>query len=141
MSIVSQGRIVSEVCSHCEATVVTEVVQRLIDRSLRWSASRSCRSCGLEQEIECDEDGMEDMRQLMIEDSAFWLDVKTAPKAVIMAALRSVVPMSIQEAGKQATEILNRVWQATRPEATLLAHALADRGHSSEVRRHEGAVR
>lgn len=75
---------------------------------------------------------MTDMRQLLIEDSAFCLDVSTA--------LRSAAPMSMQEAGKQATEILNGLWRVTRPEATQIAHALADRGHSSEVRSCEAAA-
>lgn len=133
MSIASQGLKMDERCSDCGATVATEVVQRLIHGSLQWSASRSCRTCGLQEELDCDKDGMERMRQLLLEDCAYNLETE-APKSAIMAAIRSVTTVSLQEAGKQAASILDGRWRGTFPEATLLAHALADRDQVSEVR-------
>lgn len=139
VKIVSQGKVISEACPDCEPTAATEIVQRLINGHLRWSASRSCKTCGLQEEAECAEEGMSRMRQLLIEDSAFSVSVggasKAAVMAAVMAAMRSVTSLPMQEASKQAADILDGCWRGTHPEATQLANALADRGHWSEVQR------
>lgn len=123
-------------CDSCDATVLAEVDQTVIDGDLRWYVSLRCPNCG--SAVEFDDIGLppDEIRESLIQCDGRWdlhLERMPGDAASISQVLRSALGWSLSDSLSRLKAGTVRIYSGTRVECEWLKVRLRDVAVSSKV--------
>lgn len=124
---------IENTCGVCGGQAWETFGDRAVGDALTWSSSLACEHCGAG--IEADGHGAlpDDLRSIQIRENGTWGLVCKGDRIAILAKLRAMLPLTMQEIIELKRALPGPLLSLTRAEAQRIANALQSIGATSEL--------